>query len=280
MDESVQYRDPLMITIDSAEGGIVQRHRDYSEVVARLRRAVEHYVPAGAIVLVASKGDAALVTFDQRVGWHFPQDEDGKYAGFHPADSTDATLRLDALRRRGATYLSIPSTGRWWLDYYPQFNEHLQNDGVVIFDDPTTGVIFKLSPLGITTPSQLSYERIESRLPIDQLRDFLEAVLPSGCTIAVATAGDDSLLACGSVQAIHFPRGDRGEFAGDSVPPIPNLRSLASGIAQFLVVPAASFQWLEERASLRRHILASYPLVTRQVNICEVFELRRGKGKG
>jgi GT2 family glycosyltransferase len=98
----------------------------YQRLREQIRRAVETAVPPGATVLVISKGDGALVDLPNRRGWHFPQTEHGAYAGQHPANSRDAILCLEALRDRGAEYLVIPATSRWWLDYYSEFHEHLE----------------------------------------------------------------------------------------------------------------------------------------------------------
>ena len=36
---------------------------------------------------VISKGDEALLNLDGRKAWHFPQDEQGSYLGYHPPDA-------------------------------------------------------------------------------------------------------------------------------------------------------------------------------------------------
>ena len=57
---------------------------------------------------------------------HFPQDADGGYCGFNPADGAEAIERLEALRSQGAQYLLVPASALWWLDHYAEFREHLQ----------------------------------------------------------------------------------------------------------------------------------------------------------
>src|SRR4051794_18854834 len=59
----------------------------YRRTVDRLRAVAGWVVPAGGTVVVASKGDDALVRLDGRRGWHFPRTPDGTYAGHHPADT-------------------------------------------------------------------------------------------------------------------------------------------------------------------------------------------------
>src|SRR5439155_4204046 len=89
-------------------------HQQYAHLVRRVRTKVSELVPSDAIVLVVSKGDDALLDLGVRTAWHFPQDDRGAYAGFHPADSTAAIAHLEALRARGGQYLLIPSTSLWW----------------------------------------------------------------------------------------------------------------------------------------------------------------------
>jgi hypothetical protein len=97
----------------------------YNRLVQRIRQIMATALPAEAIVLVVSKGDRELVEPGSRRVWHFPQTGDGLYWNGNPADSTDAVSQLEALRRKGAGFLLLPSTEFWWLDYYNDFSRHL-----------------------------------------------------------------------------------------------------------------------------------------------------------
>ena len=113
----------------------------YRRLVERIRAAVGEAVPAGASVLVVSRGDRDLVRLDNgRAAGHFPQDADGSYLGHHPRDSKEAVAHLEALRRGGAQYLVLPATSYWWLEHYADFAEHLRShypagelDGCTVF---------------------------------------------------------------------------------------------------------------------------------------------------
>ena len=94
-------------------------------VAQGVRDFVGETLPAGATVLVVSRGDDELVSLEGRVGWHFPQAEDGRYAGYHPEDGETAIRHLEELRARGATHLVIPATSAWWLEHYEDFRRHL-----------------------------------------------------------------------------------------------------------------------------------------------------------
>lgn len=107
-------------------GRTVARQFDYERVVARVREVVNLVLPIGARVLVVSKGDDELLDLNGRTALHFPQDESGVYAGYHPADSAQAVEQLERLRACGAGYLVLPSTSFWWLGHYIDFGKHLE----------------------------------------------------------------------------------------------------------------------------------------------------------
>jgi len=97
------------------------------EVVEMVHEYVERELPPGTRLLVVSRGDDDIIDFDGRVGEHFPQAQDGRYAGHHPADSAAAIAHLTALRDGGAEYLVIPGTSQWWLEHYEEFARHLED---------------------------------------------------------------------------------------------------------------------------------------------------------
>jgi hypothetical protein len=118
----------------------------YELLILRVRTMVETTLPAGAVVLVVSKGDERLVSFKGRTGWHFLRNEQGLYAGHHPADSAAAIKALEPLRANGAAYLVFPQVALWWLDHYAGLREHLDRHGRVVVRDDRTAVIYALDP--------------------------------------------------------------------------------------------------------------------------------------
>ncbi len=99
---------------------------EYRDLVRSVRKAVHDLVPPGSIVLIASKGDEALLDLDGRTAWHFPQSDGGGYTGYHPEDSAEAIGHLETLRVKGAEYLVFPLTAFWWLEYYAEFRRHVE----------------------------------------------------------------------------------------------------------------------------------------------------------
>ena len=125
--------------------GALEKQLRRRRVAHGVQELVGEAVPPGATVLVVSRGDDELVSFEGRVGWHFPQAEDGVYAGHHPEDSEVAVRHLEELRVRGATHFVIPATSGWWLDHYADFRRHLEERFAPLAADPSTGVAFDLT---------------------------------------------------------------------------------------------------------------------------------------
>jgi GT2 family glycosyltransferase len=99
--------------------------REYDVVRERVLELVCAHAAEQQPVLVATRGDDMLLRFSGREGWHFPQTDDGVYAGHHPADSRDAIQQLEQLRARGAAYFVLPRTSFWWLAHYQELGRHL-----------------------------------------------------------------------------------------------------------------------------------------------------------
>ena len=117
---------------------------DYLATVDRILETVAGTTPAGARVLVVSKGDDTLLRFDGRLGAHFPQTPAGVYAGHHPADSSEAIAELEHERSAGAEFLVIPNTSLWWLDHYGGFREYLREYCREMVRQDDTCVIYAL----------------------------------------------------------------------------------------------------------------------------------------
>lgn len=139
----------------------------YERVCRGLREWVSRTVPAGASMLVVSKGDGALLRMGDRVTGHFPQGPDGVYAGHHPADSERAIRHLEELCDGGARYLLVPETMLWWLDHYQGFALHLSRHARLVAQNPGVGIVYELYP-GTLRPSGTSRlfsdQRLESQI--------------------------------------------------------------------------------------------------------------------
>jgi GT2 family glycosyltransferase len=118
------------------EGFTASEYLGYRKLLNRLQEIVRATIPSGTTVVVLSRGDDELLELDGRRGWHFPLDEEGRYAGSYPANSAEAVAHLEELRAKGADYLLFPRPSFWWLDHYPEFRRHLEaNYPTVVRED-------------------------------------------------------------------------------------------------------------------------------------------------
>jgi GT2 family glycosyltransferase len=117
---------------------------EYARLREQIRTAIADVVPFDATVLVASKGDDALLELAGRRAWHFPRTLDGSYPWHYPGDSGSAIAHLEALKAQGADYLLLPAPSLWWLTYYAGFRQHLERCYRRVSDDKQTCVVFSL----------------------------------------------------------------------------------------------------------------------------------------
>ncbi|MEY4916848.1 MAG: hypothetical protein RL616_761 [Verrucomicrobiota bacterium] len=118
--------------------------QQYGELIGDIRQLVEKHLPKRAKVIVASKGDDALLQLNGCAGLHFPQDKKGVYAGHHPADGADAIAQLEAVRKRGGEFFLLPGTSLWWLNHYQELAAHLTAHYTEIARDNAVCVLFDL----------------------------------------------------------------------------------------------------------------------------------------
>lgn len=247
----------------------------YEQLVGRARRLVESSVPEGATVVVASRGDSELLRLDGRTGWHFPRNEQGVYAGHHPAGDFDAIAHLETARARGAAYLFFPATSLWWLDHYTGFRHHLEARYERVVDQPDTGIIFSLAG---SPPEAHPDREPASDVHVEQVRAVAKALLPEGTRVLVASSGDERLLDLGGPIGWHFPQLPGGAHSTvrppDSRAAVAHVQALRGAGAEYLIFPRDAHWWLEHYAGLREHLRDSCSVVTRQSNVCTIYDLR------
>jgi hypothetical protein len=107
---------------------------------------------------------------------------------------------------------------------------------------------------------------------------MVSATIPIGSTVAVISRGDDRLVDLIGRTAWHFPRAKSGVYAGhhpaDSAEAISHLDQLRAAGAEFLVIPAASFWWMDYYAEFRAHLTTACHCIGFQENTAAVFALR------
>jgi len=251
------------------------RHQDYLALIERIRSTVDQWVPAGSTVAVVSKGDPDLLRFAGKLARHFPADAKGRYVGHHPADSAAAIADLDAARAAGAGYLVVPQTAAWWLDYYPEFRRHLEEQHVLVVKDEESASIFRLAAWregsggpGESKPALCQFAA--------QLESLAAGILPDGARVLVVSKGNDALCKC-VPGGRHFPATADGHYAGhhpvDSQEAIRRLESEITLGAEYLIIPAPSFWWLEFYQEFSAWLSSRHRLVTRQLHVAIIYEL-------
>jgi hypothetical protein len=232
---------------------------DYSALVHRVRELVWEHVPAGSNVAVVSKGDPALILFDQRNGLHYPQTASGQYLGHHPDTGVAAVAHLESLRLRGAQYLVIPSIYAWFLDYYSDLRNHLNREGELVHRDDVCA-IYSLARREVSSAGNRT-------APERQLRDLVAAVLPPGSTIHAlgwARAAFDGTTDYQLVElAVDIATGDAGAAALEA--------GLRGSRVDYLVVPAARSRATRARDPLTERLRATWPKIIDHKHVCTVF---------
>ncbi len=127
------------------DAGTGREATDEIQLLSHIQMAVRASVPEGATIVVASGGDGRLVDFEERTGWHFPQDDEGLPTQFYPDNSGRAILAIEKLRAMGGDFLLIPSAAFWIFDHYGDLREHLDGKYRHVWDDETC-VIFEMTP--------------------------------------------------------------------------------------------------------------------------------------
>jgi len=110
----------------------------------------------------------------------------------------------------------------------------------------------------------------------DILSEAVEAVVPEGASMLVVSKGDPALVTIPNRTVRHFPQSADGGYAGfhprDGRAAIEHLEE-NRGEAQFLVIPAASFWWLEHYAEFAQHLATSHERVSDR-DECVIYRLR------
>jgi hypothetical protein len=238
---------------------------EYGKLIEGVRETANAMVPRNATVLVVSRGDEELLRIGPRRALHFPQDEFGRYAGYHPEDSDAAIAALEQMRARGGEYLLLPSTSFWWLEYYEGLRKHLEQNYPAVASTEDC-MVFELLATGAQPgPGDADTHGVSAATQIRQLAapldDLLRALLPADAVIAVAATGDGELTSFTGARAVHLTE------AGDGVTSF----LAAAGDAEFAVIPATAYDRLYGSGAPPDSV-GPWRLVTRQRHMCEVWE--------
>jgi hypothetical protein len=225
-----------------------------------------------------------LLELEGRRAWHFPQREDGDYAGYYPHDSAAAIEHLETLRAKGGEFLLLPQPAYWWLEHYSEFGQHLRSHYALVVHDADTCQIYALrGPKTSELKDAESQSNIASQQFSQQIREVIRHVLPVNATVLVFSEGDSLLMGLEGRTAWHFPQTEDGihigYYATESGAAIGLLESLRIKGAEYLLFPSSALGWLEQYQDFRRHLEDHYPAVIRQQHVCLVFALHEPANK-
>jgi glycosyltransferase involved in cell wall biosynthesis len=231
---------------------IHDRFTEYQRFPEQIRQKLRESLPAGARVLVVSKGDSSLTDLGEYEGWHFPQTDEGEYSGYYPADSQQAIDHLENLRTKGAEFLLFPNSAFWWLTHYAALARHLdahyhtvaRNESCIVYElIPGSASLGKLErqlrrltdceqrirqvaakpTLLCSLPDSRGAKSIRSAVHskhddyqqlVSHIRNVVRSVVPKGAHVLVVSKGDAELLKLPDQVAAHFPQSKTGGYAG------------------------------------------------------------------
>jgi hypothetical protein len=111
---------------------------------------------------------------------------------------------------------------------------------------------------------------------LPQIREVVRSFIPAEATVLVVSKGDNELLKLEGRQTWHFPRGERGEYAGyypaDSANAIAHLESLIVQGGEFLLFPDAAFWWLEHYRDFQEYLDQHHDRIATDAR-CIIFKL-------
>lgn len=106
--------------------------------------------------------------------------------------------------------------------------------------------------------------------------DAVQAHVPPGRVVAVASRGDEEIVRFPRHRGWHFPQGAFGLYAGhhpaDDTEAIDALESLRRRGAGFLLFPSTSFWWFDHYAGFAEHLQLHYRLVHHDA-CCRLYDL-------
>jgi hypothetical protein len=136
-----------------------------------------------------------------------------------------------------------------------------------------------LSRIGDIKALTSRIEHARYRREVVRIRQLVCRHVPAGSIVAVVSRGDDELLAFDRRRGWHFPRTDKGVYAGhhpaDSTAAIAHIEELRKRGARYLLIPRTGFWWLEHYTELRDYLEYRCRRVWRDERTCVLYALAR-----
>ena len=255
------------------EGGLAYAPRlspvEYEQLISGIREVVHRIVPLNATVLVASKGDDELLKLGSRTALHFPREEDGRYSGYHPADSDAVIELLERERAAGADYFLLPASSFWWLEFYDGFRRHIEQRYQVVEAGQHCWIAKLAERVDTDQPTAFIAEASREPDRSTPLQELIAALLPADAQvvyIALTPADAASLDESATWLMPQPPHADSNQV-------IESIRRLEQSGARFVVIPASAFEWLDEHPDVMDRLRSRHTFITRQEHLCEIYKL-------
>lgn len=249
--EQVRSRPPKPAPPAGFGSSQQSRQDTYNLLIPKIQAAVLSTVPAGARILVVSKGDDSLLAQDGRLAEHFPQVEGGRYAGHHPGSSAEAIAHLKILQARGNEFLVFPATSFWWLDHYSEFRQHLEDHCPSVHSDDRCR-IYRLAGVPSARPAANNCASIiKGKLrPNVENGNGSSAIQPDRCDDAGAREACPSVTADSQIVSAEFLERVRPVIPEKAIPWCRNGNAAGKRILVFGV-------YLANRPNTVDHIVAA-----------------------
>ena len=224
-----------------------QNHYGCLEMRDRILEVAQANLPPTATVAVATGGKSELLRLGGRRAWHFPQ------------TGPDELGRLFSQGAEGSADVPWIEAGmRYELRLFggPKYSKQLAAITVTGITDATPSVAVEPPQSG-----QVCLMAVPNPVP---------APNRFGRTTITWSTGD------GSNGRLYVSHG--GEFDSrrpeDSGAAIGSLETIRARGAQYLLLPATAFWWLDDYKEFRKHVEARYPVIVRDEDTCIIFDLR------
>ena len=224
-----------------------QGRYQYLQMADRILEIVEANLPPDSSIAVVTGGKNELLKLGGRRAWHFPQ-----------ADADEPGRLFQQAAEGSADVPWIEASMRYEFRLFggPEYSKQLATISVAGAVDAAPDIDKRPSP-----PRQ-PYVMARPN-PVPAPNRF-------GRTTISWNTGD------GSVGRIYLSQGGAYENLSlrDSNDAISRLEAIRTQGAQYLLLPATAFWWLDRYQEFREHLEAHYPVVVRDEDTCVIFNLR------
>jgi glycosyltransferase involved in cell wall biosynthesis len=222
------------------------------QMVDRIREIVRERLPADAAITVATSGNTELLRLDGRRAWHFPQaDKDSRGDLF--AQAADGSVATPPWIEPGMTY-------EFSLYGGPESSKMLAR---LLVKGVTDSLL-------LTTTALPQARGHDDGVLLTAIPNPVPAGDEPGVTNITWSTGDGSegqvYVSSTGVYPGHDPVNSDEAWA--------SLQSAKRKGAEYLIMPAQSFWWLDDYQEFRKRVDARYPAVARDEDTCIIFDLR------